>query len=182
MKSSDYDFHIYTRLAFHIYHRRLSLVAATAAGLNKRIGRRRRRFGRLAGHGAVGRAGRAAAHPGRLDADLATRGTRIGRPGYGICCLIISPPNRRRVHNNAINISIDHIRTRYKRATVLIFSGLLTNLKLPLGCSDAGPGSGDTESTISSLNKRLSSSCITDSRWITHVTIVAKLTPLAMDG
>ena len=35
----------------------------------------------------------------------------------------------------------------------------LKNLKLPLGCSDAGPGSGETESTISSLNRRLSSSC-----------------------
>ena len=34
-------------------------------------------------------------------------------------------------------------------------------LKLPLGCRDAGPGNGETESTISSLNKRLSSSCDT---------------------
>ena len=66
-------------LAFHIYHRGLSLVAA--AGLNEGvIGRRGRRLGRLAGDGAVRRAGRAAAHAGGLDADLAARGAGVGRP------------------------------------------------------------------------------------------------------
>ena len=68
-------------LAFHIYHRGLSLVATAAAGLNEGvIGRRGRRLGRLAGDGAVGRAGRAAAHARRLDAHLAARGAGVGRP------------------------------------------------------------------------------------------------------
>ena len=48
-----------------------------------------------------------------------------------------------------------------QRESSFLFAVSNSNLKLPLGCSDAGPGSGETESTISSLNKRFSSSCNT---------------------
>ena len=78
--SKGFHIQVTTTLTFHIYHRGLSLVAA-AAGLNEGvIGRRGRRLGRLAGDGAVGRAGRAAAHARRLDAHLAARGAGVGRP------------------------------------------------------------------------------------------------------